>query len=44
MPLGEFCTVKPDAAVRLIGDSALDARIQEAADSCPVEVIKLDSD
>jgi ferredoxin len=45
VPLGEFCVVKPDAAARLVGDAAsdakmLNAKIQEAADSCPVEVIK----
>jgi ferredoxin len=44
VPLGEFCVVKSDAAARWAGDSALSAKIQEAADSCPVEVIKLDGD
>ena len=44
VPLGEFCNVKADAFVLLTGDPALEARIQDAADSCPVEVIKLDGD
>lgn len=44
VPLGEFCVVRSDAPARLVGDPELDAKIQDAADSCPVEVIKLDSD
>jgi ferredoxin len=42
VPLGEFCVVKEKAAALLKGDAALDAKIQEAADSCPVEVIHID--
>ena len=42
VPLGEFCVVKKEATKLLIGDSTLDAKIQDAADSCPVEVIKLE--
>lgn len=44
VPLGEFCNVKADAAAHLTGDPTMDAKIQDAADSCPVEVIQLDVD
>ncbi|MBL8859266.1 MAG: ferredoxin [Planctomycetes bacterium] len=44
VPLGEFCNVKADAAVHLTGDPEMEAKIQDAADSCPVEVIKLTAD
>jgi ferredoxin len=40
--LGESCVVKQDATKLLVGESSLDARIQDAADSCPVEVIRLE--
>lgn len=42
VPLGEFCVVREGAPLLLTGDATLDARIQGAADSCPVEVIKID--
>ena len=38
VPAGETCHVKPDAAPQY---AELDAKIKEAAESCPVEVIKL---
>ncbi|MDZ4774927.1 MAG: ferredoxin [Planctomycetota bacterium] len=42
VPLGEFCVVRKDAEKLLNGNAELHAKIQDAADSCPVEVIKLD--
>lgn len=42
VPLGEVCRVKDDAARVLVGDPGLDAKVTEAAESCPVEVIRLD--
>jgi ferredoxin len=44
VPHGELCVVKSDAPQRLVGDPELELKIQEAADSCPVEVIQLDAD
>ena len=44
VPAGETCrTVKGHERV-LTADPEMDERIQEAADSCPVEVIQLDQD
>lgn len=43
VPIGELCHVKPDAQRFLVGDAAFDAKVQEAADSCPVEVIQLET-
>lgn len=42
VPLGETCRVTDDASRFLRGDPAFDAKVQEAADSCPVEVIHLE--
>lgn len=42
VPLGESCVVKASATQTVLADSTLDAKIQDAADSCPVEVIKLE--
>lgn len=44
VPLGEFCNVKADAGRFLTGDAAFDEKVQEAADACPVEVIRLETD
>ena len=41
VPAGETCHVKPDAEPQY---AELDAKIKEAAESCPVEVIKLQED
>ena len=43
VPLGEFCVVKADADRHLTGDANFDAKVQEAADSCPVEVIRIET-
>ncbi len=44
MPAGETCRPKKGYQKHLTGDPAMDERIQEAADSCPVEVIQLEQD
>jgi len=44
VPAGEACRPRKGHRKLLTGDPELDERIQEAADSCPVEVIQLDRD
>ncbi len=44
VPAGETCRPKKGYQKHLTGDPAMDERIQEAADSCPVEVIQLEQD
>ncbi len=41
VPAGGECRPTKDHREHLTGDPATDAKIREAADSCPVEVIKL---
>jgi ferredoxin len=41
VPAGEECRVRKGWEASVKGDPALEAKIQEAADSCPVDVIKL---
>jgi len=42
VPPGATSQVKKGTEKLLKGEAALDERIQEAVDSCPVEVIKVD--
>jgi len=42
VPAGEICRTKKGHEKFLVGDPDLDERIQEAADTCPVEVIAID--
>jgi ferredoxin len=42
VPAGDVCRTKKGHGKLLVGDEELDERIQEAVDSCPVEVIKAD--
>ena len=44
VPAGETCRPRRGHEKHLNGDAEMEERIQEAADSCPVEVIKLDED
>jgi len=39
---GDTCHTKKGHEKLLVGDSELDERIHEAADSCPVEVIQVE--
>jgi ferredoxin len=41
VPAGEECRVRKGWEASMKSDPALEAKIQEAADSCPVDVIKL---
>lgn len=44
VPAGEICRPRKGHEKHLGRDEETDERIQEAADSCPVEVIKLERD
>lgn len=44
VPAGEICRPRKGHEKVLKGDAEMDDRIQEAADSCPVEVIQLEQD
>lgn len=41
---GETCRTRKGHEKLLTGDPEMDERIQEAADSCPVEVIEVERD
>lgn len=42
VPAGGTCRPKKDHARQLKGNLAMDERVREAAESCPVEVIQLE--
>lgn len=44
VPAGETCRPKKGHEKVLRKDPGMDERVQEAADSCPVEVIQVDKD
>lgn len=44
VPAGDTCRPVKGHEKLLTGDEEMDERVQEAADSCPVEVIQLDRD
>ena len=44
VPPGDTCRPRKGHEKLLTGDEEMDERIQEAADSCPVEVIQLERD
>ncbi len=44
VPAGNTCRPKKGHEAHLTGDDEMDERVQEAADSCPVEVIQLEQD
>ena len=43
VPAGEDCSVRADWPARLLEDPARVPLVREAAESCPVEVIRLDA-
>ena len=44
VPIGGYSTVKPGAVELANSDSATGLTAQQAADSCPVEVIQIERD